>query len=357
MNYMQPFHLRSAAEQVAEHLRAGLESGVWREEMPGETALAKELGVNPKTVQAALALLVREGVLGNQGERKPRRILAAHGIAKRSLRIGMLLGDAFDRQAEYIAEIHHRLTAGGHAPFFARKNLTDLGMDVGRVAAFVERTHADVWLVVAAPRKVIEWFAAGPRPVFGLFGSMKNLPIAGGGPQKLDAYAEVVRTLVAQGHKRIVLLARLSRREPVPVDHERVFLRTLGEAGIEVGDYHFPRWENTREGFQKCLEGLFRVNPPTALVVQETTLFSVVQQFLGARGIRVPHDVSLVCDDPDPTFEWRVPSVAHIRWDSEPWIRRACRWADNIARGKDDRRSVVSHSEFVNGGTIGPVPR
>ena len=55
---MQPFHLRSAAEQVAEHLRAGLESGVWRQEMPGETALAKGLGVNPKTVQAVVENLV-----------------------------------------------------------------------------------------------------------------------------------------------------------------------------------------------------------------------------------------------------------------------------------------------------------
>jgi DNA-binding LacI/PurR family transcriptional regulator len=105
------------------------------------------------------------------------------------------------------------------------------------------------------------------------------------------------------------------------------------------------------------LEGLFRVNPPTALLVQETTLFGAVQQFLGERGIRVPHDISLVCDDPDPSFEWRVPTVAHIRWDSVPWIRRVTQWADHIARGKDDRRNILSHSGFVNGGTVGPARR
>ena len=91
-------------------------------------------------------------------------------------------------------------------------------------------------------------------------------------------------------------------------------------------------------------------------MVQETTLFGAVQQFLSARGFRVPQDISLVCDDPDPTFEWRVPTVAHISWEGAPWIRRVSRWADNIARGKDDRRRLLSHSEFVMGGTIGPVP-
>lgn len=354
---MGNFRLRSAAEQVAAHLRSELAGGVWREEMPGESALAKGLGVNPKTVQAAISLLVRDGLLESQGERKPRRIRQlADTTARRSLRVGMLLGDAFDRKAEYITEVHHQLSVRGHAPFFVRKTLSDLGQDAGRVAALVDRTPADAWLVVAAPSPVIEWFVGSSRPVFGLFGFFGRHPIAGAGPDKATAYAEVAHTLVAQGHRRIVLLARSQRREPLPGRGELAFLRTLGESGIEVGDYHFPRWENTREGFQHCLEGLFLVNPPTALMVQETTLFGAVQQFLSARGIRVPQDISLVCDDPDPTFEWRVPTVAHISWDSAPWIRRVSRWADNIARGKDDRRRMLSPSEFVMGGTIGPVP-
>jgi hypothetical protein len=31
------------------------------------------------------------------------------------------------------------------------------------------------------------------------------------------------------------------------------------------------------------------------------------------------------------------------------------RWADNVARGKDDRRMARIAAEFVEGGTIGPV--
>ena len=326
--------------------------------MPGAAALKTELGVNHKTVEAALRLLVRDGILADQGARKPRRIREVAGrLGTPSLRIGILLADAADRRVDYIVEIQHLLIEGGHAPFIAKRTLSDLAMDTQRVAAFVEGTSADAWLVVAAPRGVLEWFAAGPRPVFGLFGFIRRVQIASAAPDKTASYAAIGRTLVAHGHRRIVLLARPQRRHPMPGHPERTFLRTLGEAGIQVSDYHFPYWENTKDGFQQCLKYLFRGNPPTALLVQETALFGPVQQFLAERGIRVPHDISLVCDDPNPTFAWRVPSVAHIRWDSGPWVRRVCNWADHIACGKDDRRRVFSHAEFVPGGTIGAAPR
>lgn len=303
-------------------------------------------------------LLVRDGLLTDQGARRPRRICAAaDGLALPSLRIGILLCDAADRRLDYIVEIRHLLLEAGHVPFFAKRSIIDLGMDPEKVAAFVEGSPADAWVVVAGPREVLEWFAAGTRPFFALFGLIRRLPFAGAGPDKSSSYAEVARTLIAHGHRNIVLLARPQRRHPVPGRPERMLLRALADGGIQVSDYHFPYWQNTTEGFQRCLESLFLVTPPTALMVEEPILFGAVQQFLSQRGIRVPHDVSLVCGDPDPTFAWRVPSVAHIRWDSGPWVRRVVNWADHIARGKEDRRRVLSRAEFVIGGTIGLAPQ
>lgn len=70
----------------------------------------------------------------------------------------------------------------------------------------------------------------------------------------------------------------------------------------------------------------------------------------------MPEDVSLVCTDDDPYFAWCLPSVAHIRWDSAPLVRRIVRWVDNLSRGRDDVRQVMVPAEFVAGGTIGPAP-
>jgi hypothetical protein len=36
-------------------------------------------------------------------------------------------------------------------------------------------------------------------------------------------------------------------------------------------------------------------------------------------------------------------------------VRRALRWADNVARGKKDTRQKVVTAELIEGVTIGPV--
>jgi DNA-binding LacI/PurR family transcriptional regulator len=69
----------------------------------------------------------------------------------------------------------------------------------------------------------------------------------------------------------------------------------------------------------------------------------------------VPDDVSLISTDSDPHFTWCRPSVAHIHWETAPVVRRALRWADNVARGNKDTRQKVVTAEFIEGGTIGPV--
>ncbi len=59
--------------------------------------------------------------------------------------------------------------------------------------------------------------------------------------------------------------------------------------------------------------------------------------------------------DDAPYFEWCRPSVAHIRWDSQPVVRRIVRWAANVSCGKKDIRQLHTKAEFVPGGTIGPA--
>jgi DNA-binding LacI/PurR family transcriptional regulator len=89
-------------------------------------------------------------------------------------------------------------------------------MNVKRVARFVRNTEADAWVVTAGSRDVLKWFVTQQLPVFALFGQFGDLPIAGTGPDKAPAYAEAVRSLVAHGHRRIVLMARPQRRNPQP---------------------------------------------------------------------------------------------------------------------------------------------
>ena len=180
--------------------------------------------------------------------------------------------------------------------------------------------------------------------------------MAGAGPEKVHAQREAVQRLISLGHRRIVMLTHEERRNPDPGFLERAFLQELESHDIKTGIYNLPDWKYNIVGFHQCLDSLFRHTPPMALILDEMPLFIAAQLHLARGGFLAPRDVSLICTDPNPAFAWCQPSVAHIHWDARPIVRRIVRWADNVARGREDRHQSNTRAEFVEGGTIGPAP-
>jgi hypothetical protein len=352
---MKSFRPLTAAEQAAHHLRDEILQRRLSGEMPGIHQLAADLGVNHKTVKAALEILQKEGLLVSQGSGKPRRIHLESMDKPPGLRIAILLYEPDDRVHKEFNALKHKLDGAGHVGFFAPKTLTELKMEVPRVAELVHKIEADAWVVAAGSREVLDWFAAQDFPAFALFGRSVETPLANIAPKKMPAIEDAIQQLLALGHQRIVMIARRERREPEPGFLERAFLNELRAQGIPTGAYNLPDWEETPVGYQESLDRLFRHTPPTALFIQGTQLTVATLRYAAARGIRIPHDFSLISMDPAPAYAWCHPPVSHIAFDNEPWIRRIVQWARNIARGKDDRRKVYYPARFVEGGTIGPA--
>lgn len=345
-------------DQVAAHLRAELCRGRWIAEMPGRHEVAAELGVSPQTAQAALALLEREGLLVSQGSGRPRRIepqkVAATG--RPVLRVAILVAAAADRRTDYMVDLKHELIGAGHAAFFTPWFIPDYGMNVRSITSYFRRTEADAWIVAAGARPLLEWFVKREVPAFAVFGRLTGLPLAGAITDKRSAIAKATRQLIELGHRRIVFLTRRALRIPQQAPILQVFLDELEAHGISTGPYNLPDWEEDLDGFHRLLNNLFQHTAPTALIVDESIFFVATMLFLQSRRLQVPEDVSLICTDSDPHFTWCRPSVAHIQWETAPVVRRALRWADNVARGKKDTRQKVVNAEFFEGGTIGPVP-
>ncbi len=349
----QPLFL-TITEQVAEHLRSELYRGRWTETIPGPSKLSKELGLNSKTIENALQLLVEEGILVGQGAGRPRRIVLPKNLATPSLRVMLLLYEDEDRRLDVVLDLQHRLTEAGHTAVFSSTTLLNLKMNKQHVTRFVKRNKSDAWIVFGGSREILEWFALQQLPVLALSGQRSGLPIASVGPDKILAGSIAVRRLLALDHRRIILLARKEHRTPQLGPFGKTILKEMQTRGIQTSSYNIPDWEESVEGFHACLDALFHATPPTALIVDTAPLFLATQQFLLNRGIRVPHDISLVCTDHSSSFAWCKPSIAHISWDSSPMVRRIVRWAANVARGKEDLRQTIFNAEFVEGATVGP---
>lgn len=353
---MEIIRFQSKVDQVAEHLRMEIQRGRWGSLMPGRKQLANKLGISGKTVEEALRLLERDKLLVSQGVGRRRRIVIPEGGKPPSLRIAVLYYEPEGRSDNYMVGLRHLLGDAGHAVFSTKKTLLELRMDVRRIAMMVKETQADAWVVVSGSREVLEWFAAGPIPVFALFGRRRELAVAGTGPDKPPAMVELTERLIGLGHERIVLMTRAGRRAE-PGTTERAFLQTLQLHGFKPGPYHLPEWEANADGFHRCLEELFRLTPPTALILDEAPFFMAAMQFCAKRGMKAPEDISLACCDPDPSFVWCKPSITHIRWDTGAVVKRVMRWAANVSRGKADLRQTETKAELHGGGTIGPATR
>jgi DNA-binding LacI/PurR family transcriptional regulator len=324
--------------------------------MPGSGRLARELGVNRKTAEAALVELERLGTLASQGVGRRRRIIAAPvRMRPHKLRIAILDYDPLEQTEVYATVLQHLLLAAGHAAFFTGKSLTQLGMDLARVRRLVEETEADAWVVCAGSREILQWFAAQRVPALALFGWRHGLAMANVGPDMVKPSLEMCRELIRLGHRRIVRICRKLRRWPALGPVESAFVTELAAHGIAPSPYHLPDWEESVDGFHACLDSLFRITPPTALILDEPPFYTAALQFCATRGLRVPEDVSLACGDSDLSFSWCLPSVAHIRWDTRPVLQRIVRWAANVSRGKQDIRQTMTVADFIPGGSIGPV--
>lgn len=271
------------------------------------------------------------------------------------MRIAILLYEPSDKEVSYFNNLLTRLNDAGHLAFFAKKTLTELKMDVARVKNFVGKTEADAWVVVAGSKPVLEWFEQQNFPAFALFGRSVNVNLAATAPLKGPALIEAVRHLVALGHQRIVMLAREERRKPLPGLLEQTFLDELEAQGIKTGPYNLPDWEECPGRLQEALNQLFKHTPPTALFIQTSQLTIAILQHVSELGLKIPRDLSIISMDPSPAYELCHPLISHISYDSDPWLRRIVRWANNVARGKEDRKRVLFPGKFVAGGTTGPA--
>lgn len=357
---MRPFHPLSTVDQLANHLRSEIFRGQFTRELPGINQLASRLGCSPRTVTGALQLLLRERVITKQGVGRPFLVTPEKSDSPPGMRVQLLPYDVEDCEQDTISwhfnQIRTHLENAGHVFSFASRSLSQLDMEVKKVARHVKKADADAWIVASGSREILRWFSRQPKPAFALFGLQKDLQIAGVGPDKVSAYREVAHRLIALGHQRIVMLNRPSRRLPSPGFPELAFLEALQQAGIPTGAYNLPNWDESLAGIHRILDELFRLTPPTAMIIDEAKVFIAVQHDLARRGILAPENISLVATDQDPHLDYILPTVAHIRCDTTPWARRICKWADRVAIGKEDRCQTLTRAVFVEGDTIGPPP-
>jgi len=350
---MRPITLKSAARQVADHLRSEIQRLDLVGGLPGPRRLAEQLGVNHKTVETALDLLEEEGLLVAQGKGRRRKIQRESKLQRGALRLHLLLNHRRDNSSALLTQILHRLREAGHAVTVAERRVDDYEKKPQEFLKWLEGKNSDAWIIHNGPRPLLEWLMERQKPIFAIAGERQELPIAGCGPDKIPAMRKAVAHLVSLGHRRIVLLARKQRLASGNGDLARAFIEELKRHELSVGEYNLPSWNPNPASFKRCLENLTRHAPPSAIIIDEPALFIATQQFFAARGLSAPKDLSMICMQQDPYFDWCRPKISHFEWDGAPMLRRILQWSNHMACGKPDIKQLDISSDYVEGGSVG----
>lgn len=362
---MKPMPRLSVIEQTANHLRQGICEIRWGGRFPGVPAITRECEVSANVARAAVRLLEAEGWLEPAGHGRRRRIASAKdgATSARILRVGIFLREPMAGLDpgfhDALLQIVHRLEESGHAVFFAPKTQTELSHSLPRLKRMVEEQQTDAWIVVDGTKAFLSWFAERKAPTLAIGGQIDDLPISTVGPHMMPAGRAAMQRLIELGHRRVVLICTCNERAGAgrPDHTVGAALSTLAACGVKISPFNLPEWDETPAGLQTLLHALFRVTPPTALVIMRPTWATGVLSFLASRGLRVPQQVSIVGYGLEALNPWHSPALAYLCAEDVPVVRRTVRWVRQVARGVTSPRHFTYPGVFVDGPSIGPAPR
>lgn len=351
-------------DQAAAFLREAIATGRIAGVLPPMLKLSADAGVSVGTIHKAIGRLATEGLISVTGKGRGMKITVKARRGKkagmRSLRVGILLSEKFHAESVetqmILNRLAHDLEAAGHSPFFSLKTQIELKENPTRILASVRTQEADAWIAFASSYEVLRALLRLKVPVLDFAGALRDLEIASTSIRTGRATQSCVRQLVGLGHRRIVMICGpvLRGNSPLP---ERPFARELEANGIHAGQYNMPDWDNSADGLQDLLKALFHLTPPTAIISDEFRVTAAILAFAASRGLRIPHDFSLVTISPSGDMEWMRPKPATFVYDLTPLNNRIVKWINACATSRQDRDAIRFEATFDPAESIAPPPQ
>lgn len=162
-----------------------------------------------------------------------------------------------------------------------------------------------------------------------------------------------VRHLYALGHRRIAHVAGSARYVHSDV-RRRAWMDEMIQLGLEpmpIVDADFTG----ASGARATHELLDLAQPPSAIVYANDLMAIAGMSAANDRGIRVPHDLSVVGFDDIPLAPYVVPPLTTVRQDVFDWARACAQTLVAIVEGRAPDIVELPPVDFIVRGSTGPA--
>lgn len=163
-----------------------------------------------------------------------------------------------------------------------------------------------------------------------------------------------VRHLSALGHRRIAHVAGSARYVHSEV-RRRAWAEELEALGLEPGPVVDADFTGA-SGARATHELLDLSQPPTAIIYANDLMAIAGMSAAIDRGIRVPHDLSIVGFDDIPLAPYIMPPLTTVRQDVLEWGRACARTLVALVEQRTPEPVELPPVEFVVRGSTAPAP-
>lgn len=349
------------SEQAESALRRAIQSGRWKEKLPGSRELAGHLGISGGTLGKVLKRIEAAGLIRSAGPKARYRIVDCREQGPdhpQDIRTLMVL----------IPKEVGKSTSGAHWQLVAR--LAELMAPKGwrvrshtaKIAGETARTkqwdrllameNPDAVVAILGNRKLAGWAKSRHLRMLFCGGSATGFDIPIVGVSTAAMLERALLELIGRGHERITfpLCGRsqdfvrnvIRRFKDIAADHGIRFRQSLN---LPTAPSHTPR--ELQRIYQR-IESSFH---PTAWICLDWAEFLWVKRQIESQGRRIPDDVSVVCLSSDDAIGWIEPAPSHFEHPLEGMARAIAKWVkDPDATGAMDVTAT-----WVPGKTLGPA--
>ena len=337
-----PVEKDSRVLQAELALRRNLRSGSWKEFVPGIRTLATSFGVSPATMVKAVDRVRNDGWISNKGARRRfvihRDVIMKSNGKEAALRTLLFLAPKVGHNepargtSQLLLHLWELLSPLG---WNIRFHLDDYASGKRRQKqwdqlAELEKPQAIV-AILGTPA-MAAWARDAKIPMFFSGGTMGDLSVPMVGISSSLMLEDAMEKLIGLGHSHIIL-PLCGRAASFTAALKLTISQKLIMKGLDfISEFNCPTSdENGVESYHRCLDRTFAIRVPTAIICLDWREYVTSLCYLQQKGMKVPQDVSLICQSHDHSADWFIPKPTHFYHPINKIASTLCNWLEDIS--------------------------
>ena len=348
---------RSLVAETRNVIQEAIQTGIWKDNLPGERLLCERFQISRPTLRQALKQLEEDGLISNQHghRRKITNKIKSTSVYIETATIGYLCPvstkDMFGYTSRKIAAIEHHIHQNKLSfELFVRPGCYTKS-PVKALQTLMDETNIHVWMLHQTNLEMQQWFFHNHIPAIVTGTRFDGIELPYVDVDNSAACRHAVGLLSAKKRKSICYL-KSNNALPGDIQSEQGFIEGIKAQYGAKGK--IVRCNDTPNGIADKLEAIIEsTNTPDAIIMDQPSQAFCTASFLLRRGFRVPEDFSLICRTESHEFQFMQPSIAHYSRNIHELARRTADLAIKLTKGEMvESKGILIIPDFVPGRSL-----